>query len=305
MRPGRDRRRLNEGTEIMTISEATEDRFRAVLGERFSTADAIRDQHSRDEFWHAKAAPEAVAFPENTEEVAALVKICRESDTPVIAYGAGTSIEGHIQAIHGGLCIDLGRMNQVLAVHAEDFDCVVQPGVTRKQLNEHIRDTGLFFPIDPGADASIGGMAGTRASGTNAVRYGTMRDSVMAAKVVLPDGRIISTARRARKSSAGLDLTRLFVGSEGILGIMTEITLRLHAIPESIVAAVVPFPSVEAAVNSVVEMIQAGLPIARVELMDEVQMKATNDYSGFDYPVQPTLFMEFHGTKAKIGRAHV
>jgi D-lactate dehydrogenase (cytochrome) len=282
----------------MTISTDTQARFRTVVGDRLSTADAVRDQHSRDEFWHAKAAPEAVAFPDSTEEVAALVKICRETGTPVIAYGAGTSIEGHIQAIHGGLCIDLGRMNQVLAVNAADFDCIVQPGVTRKQLNEYIRDTGLFFPIDPGADASIGGMAGTRASGTNAVRYGTMRDSIMAAKVVLPDGRIIDTARRARKSSAGLDLTRLFVGSEGILGIMTELTVRLHAIPESIAAAVVPFPGVEEAVNSVVEMIQSGVPIARVELMDEVQMKATNDYSGFDYPAQPTLFMEFHGTTA-------
>ncbi len=282
----------------MTINTSTLDRLRAVVGDRLSTAEAVRDQHSRDEFWHAKAAPDAVAFAETTEEVAGLVAVCRDTQTPVIAYGTGTSIEGHISAIHGGLSIDLGRMDKVLAVNPQDFDCTVEAGVTRKQLNSYIHDTGLFFPIDPGADASIGGMSATRASGTNAVRYGTMRDAVMAVRAVLPDGQIIKTARRAKKSAAGLDLTRLFVGSEGILGIMTEITLRLHGIPESIAAAVVAFPSVEDAVNVVVETIQSGVPIARVELMDEVQMAATNAYSGFDYPAQPTLFMEFHGTKA-------
>jgi len=269
--------------------------IRDLIGERISTADAVRAQHGRDEFWHHAALPDAVAFAESTEEVAAMVKICAETRCPIIPFGTGTSVEGHVQATLGGITIDLTRMNQVLEVNPEDFDCTVQAGVTRKQLNAYIRDTGLWFPIDPGADASLGGMTATRASGTNAVRYGTMKDNVMSVKAVLPNGEIITTARRARKSSAGLDLTRLFVGSEGILGIMTEITLRLHGIPETIAAAVVDFPSVEAAVDTVVETIQSGVPIARVELLDDVQIKAVNDYSGFDYPVRPTLFMEFSG----------
>jgi len=279
----------------MAQIETAIERIRDLIGERISTSDAVRAQHGRDEFWHHAALPDAVAFAESTEEVAAMVKICAETECPIIPFGTGTSVEGHVQAVRGGITIDLSRMNQVLAVNPEDFDCTVQAGVTRKQLNTYIRDTGLWFPIDPGADASLGGMTATRASGTNAVRYGTMKDNVMSVKAVLPSGEIITTARRAKKSSAGLDLTRLFVGSEGILGIMTEITLRLHGIPESIAAAVVAFPSVEAAVDTVVETIQSGVPIARVELLDDVQMQAVNDYSGFDYPARPTLFMEFSG----------
>ena len=272
-------------------------RLRALLGERLSTAQAVREQHGRDESWHEMEAPDAVAFAQSTEEVAEIVKICHETGTPVIPYGTGTSLEGHIQAINGGVSIDLSQMNQVLQVHAEDLDCVVQPGVTRKQLNEYLRDTGLFFPIDPGADASIGGMTATRASGTNAVRYGTMRENVLALTVVLADGRIIKTARRARKSSAGYDLTRLFVGSEGTLGVITEITLRLYGIPESIAAAVVPFDDIEGAVNTVILTIQSGIPVARIELLDEVQLDAICKHSGLDYPIKPTLFLEFHGTE--------
>jgi D-lactate dehydrogenase (cytochrome) len=266
-----------------------------LLKDRVVTSAAALAQHGRDEFWHHAALPDAVAFPETTEEVSEILKICNATGCPVIPFGTGTSVEGNVQAIHGGISVDVTRMNAVLEVNPQDFDCTVQAGVTRKQLNRYIRDTGLFFPVDPGADASLGGMAATRASGTNAVRYGTMKDAVMSVKAVLPDGRIITTAKRAKKSSAGLDLTRLFVGSEGILGIMTEITLRLHGIPESIAAAVVAFPSIEAAVDSVVEAIQCNIPIARVELLDEVQLDAINQYSGFDYPVLPTLFMEFNG----------
>ncbi len=279
----------------MSISASVTDAIGDLLAERLSTAEAVREQHGRDEFWHGAQPPDAVVFPHSTEEVVEIVKICAGSKTPLIPFGVGTSVEGHIQAVRGGVCMDMGQMNRILSVYPEDFSCTVQAGVTRKQLNEHIRDTGLFFPVDPGADATIGGMTGTRASGTNAVRYGTMKDNVIAIKVVLPDGRVINTAQRAKKSSAGLDLTRLFVGSEGILGVMTEITVQLHAIPESIAAAVVNFPSVKDAVDSVVSTIQAGVPIARVELVDEVQLQAINDYSGFDYPVQPTLFMEFNG----------
>jgi D-lactate dehydrogenase (cytochrome) len=244
--------------------------------------------------------PDAVAFAESTEEVSAIVRVCHDAGVPMVPYGAGTSVEGHIQATHGGICVDVGGMNEVLEVHAEDLDCTVQPGVRRMQLNEHLRDTGLFFPIDPGADASIGGMTGTRASGTNAVRYGTMRENVMSLTVVLPNGEIIRTARRSRKSSAGYDLTRLFVGSEGTLGIITEITLRLYGIPENISSAVVPFETVEGAVDTTIYTIQSGIPIARIELLDDVQMDALNKYSKMDHPVKPTLFMEFHGTDAGV-----
>lgn len=285
----------------MSLAEQQTDlaieRLQALLGDRLSTAKAVREQHGRDESWHETQAPDAVAFAQSTDEVAAIVKICHETGTPVIPYGTGTSLEGHIQAVHGGISIDMGQMNQVLAVNAEDLDCTVQAGVTRKQLNEYLRDTGLFFPIDPGADASIGGMTATRASGTNAVRYGTMRENVLALTVVLSDGRIIKTARRARKSSAGYDLTRLFVGSEGTLGVITEITLRLYGIPESIAAAVVPFDDIEGAVNTVILTIQSGIPVARIELLDEVQMDAICRHSGLNYPAKPTLFLEFHGTE--------
>jgi D-lactate dehydrogenase (cytochrome) len=271
-----------------------------LLGDRVSTSASMRETHGHDEAWVETMPPDAVVFPRSTQEVSKIVEICARHGAPVIPYGTGTSLEGHIQALQGGVSIDLGEMNQVLEVNAEDMDCRVQPGITRKQVNEYLRDTGLFFSIDPGADASIGGMAATRASGTNAVRYGTMRENVLSLEVVLPDGRIIRTARRARKSAAGYDLTRLFVGSEGTLGVITEITLRLYGIPEEISAAVVSFPDIESAVNSVILTIQSGVPIARIELLDDVQMDAINKHSGLDYPVQPTLFMEFHGTAAGV-----
>ena len=276
------------------------DLLRQRLGDRLSTAAAVREQHGHDEAWHETMAPDAVAFAESTEEVAEIVRICAEHGTPVIPYGTGTSLEAHIQAVRGGVSIDVSRMDKVLEVNVEDLDCTVQPGVRRKQLNEYLRDTGLFFPIDPGADASLGGMAATRASGTNAVRYGTMRENVLALTVVLPDGRTIRTARRARKSAAGYDLTRLFVGSEGTLGVITEVTLRLYGIPEAMSSAVVSFADIGGAVNAVIQVIQAQIPVARIELLDEVQMDAINRYSGLSYAAQPTLFLEFHGTQRGV-----
>ena len=272
----------------------------ALLGDRISQSEAVREHHGKDESYLPYALPDAVVFPNTPEEVSEIVKLCGEYATPVIPFGTGTSLEGHVLAIRGGICIDVNGMNEVLEVNAEDLDCRVQCGVTRKQLNEYLRDSGLFFPIDPGADASLGGMAATRASGTNAVRYGTMRENVLALTVVLADGRIIKTAKRARKSSAGYDLTRLFVGSEGTLGIITEVALRLHGIPERISAAVCGFPSVEAAVDTVILTIQSGIPIARIELMDSMMMQAVNAFAKLDHPVQPHLFFEFHGTEAGV-----
>ncbi len=270
------------------------------FGERLSTAEAVRAQHGKGEDHFPVLPPDAVIFAESTEDVAEIVRVCAAHKVPVIPFGTGTSLEGHVGAVEGGITIDLSRMNNVLEVHAEDLDCRVQAGVTRKQLNEYLRDTGLFFPIDPGADASLGGMTATRASGTNAVRYGTMRENVLGLTVVLADGRIIRTARRSKKSAAGYDLTRLFVGSEGTLGVITEVALRLYGIPEAMSSAVCNYPSLEAAVNTVIATIQSGIPIARIEIVDEVQIDAINKYSGTSFPVEPTLFLEFHGSEASV-----
>ena len=275
---------------------ATIEEIQGLIGDRLSTAMAVREHHGKDLSHHPMQAPDAVAFAESTEEVAAIVRICARNKTPIIAFGTGTSLEGHIAAVHGGICVDVSNMNEILRVGQEDMDVTLQPGVTRKQLNEHLRDMGLFFPVDPGADASLGGMTATRASGTNAVRYGTMRENVLSLTVVMADGRIVRTARRARKSSAGYDLTRLMVGSEGTLGIITEVTLRLYGIPEAISAAVCTFDTLEGAVDTVIQTIQIGIPMARIELLDDVQMDAINKYSGLDYPVKSTLFLEFHGS---------
>jgi D-lactate dehydrogenase (cytochrome) len=271
-----------------------------LMGKRCSTAAAVLEQHGHDESWHFPSAPDAVCFARSTEEVSEIVKICASHKVPIIPFGAGTSLEGHVNAVHGGITIDLNEMNEILRVGPEDLDCTVQPGVRRKQLNEYLRDTGLFFPIDPGADASIGGMASTRASGTNAVRYGTMRENILCMKVVLPDGRIISTGHRSKKSAAGYDLTKLYIGSEGTLGIITEITLKLYGIPEAISAATVSFPDIEGAIQSVILTIQSGIPVARIELLDDVQVDAINRYSNLELAVKPTLFLEFHGSEAYV-----
>jgi D-lactate dehydrogenase (cytochrome) len=271
-----------------------------LLGERVSTAAAVLDQHGKDESHHTPAPPDIVVFPESSEEVAAIVRLCADARTPVIPFGAGTSLEGGIGALQGGVCLDMTEMNRIIQVNADDLDVTVEAGVTRKQLNADLRDTGLFFPIDPGADATIGGMTSTRASGTNAVRYGTMRENVLNVKAVLADGRIIQTGGRARKSAAGYDLTRMFVGAEGTLGVITEVTVRLFGVPEAISAAVCSFPSVEKAVRCCMLAIQSGVPVARVELLDATQMRACIQYSNLDCEPVPTLFFEFHGSQASV-----
>ena len=272
----------------------------ARFGNKLVTSEAVRRQHANTTTWLDNEPPDAVIYAASTEDVQGVIGICAEHRVPVIPFGTGTSLEGHVNAPLGGVCIDLMSMNRVLKVHAEDLDCVIEPGVTRKQLNEYLRDQGLFFPIDPGADASLGGMAATRASGTNAVRYGTMKDNVMALKAVLANGEVITTARRAKKSSAGYDLTRLFVGSEGTLGVIVELTLKLAGIPEAISAGVCSFPTVEAACNATIATIQAGIPVARIELLDELQVKASNAYSKLTLAETPTLFVEFHGSNASV-----
>ncbi len=270
------------------------------LGDRLVASAAVREQHGHTLTWVKNQPPDLVVYPRTTEEVSDIVKLCAAHDVPVIPFGTGTSLEGHVNAPSGGVSIDLSLMKRILAVHEEDLDCTVEAGVTRKELNEHLRDKGLFFPIDPGADASIGGMTATRASGTNAVRYGTMKDAVLCLTVVMPDGEIVKTASRAKKSSAGYDLTRLFIGSEGTLGVITEITLKLHGIPEAISAGICPFPSVKAACDAVIMTIQTGIPVARIELLDEVQVRAVNLHSKLTLPESPLLLLEFHGSVAGV-----
>jgi len=274
--------------------------LKELFGDQVSTSESLREQHGRGESWHPAQLPDAVCFARSNEEVAAIVKLCAGAKTPVIAYGTGTSLEGQVQAVNGGICIDMSQMNAVLEVNNDDLDCRVQAGVTRRQLNQYLHDSGLFFPVDPGADTSIGGMTATRASGTNAVKYGTMRENVMGLTVVTANGEIIKTGTRARKSSAGYDLTKLFIGSEGTLGIITEIQLRLYGLAEAISAAIVNFPDVRSAAEATILTIQMGIPVARIELLDTAYMAAINQYSKTNYPELTTLFLEFHGTEASV-----
>ncbi len=295
---------MNAPTALRQIAKPLSEPFAAALRARFadqlSTAAAVREHHGRDESAYAPMPPQAVIFARSTDDVVALVQFAAEQRVPLIAYGVGSSLEGHLLALEGGVSVDLGQMNQVLAVNAEDLTVTVQAGVTRKQLNDEIKHTGLFFPIDPGADATIGGMAATRASGTNAVRYGTMRENVLGLTVVTAEGKVIRTSRRAKKSSAGYDLTRVFVGSEGTLGIITEITLRLYPQPEAIAAAICSFPSVEAAVATTIATIQMGVPIARCELLDALTVKAVNARDKLGLPESPLLLFEFHGSASGV-----
>lgn len=274
---------------------------REVFGERLSTAEALREQHSRGEDLSQPVLPDAVVFALTTEEVSRLLAICNAHGVPVVPFGAGTSLEGHVTPWRGGISLDLSRMDRVLEVNDADMDCLVEPGVTRQALNAHLRDRGLFFPVDPGSHATIGGMCATRASGTNAVRYGTMRENVLGLEAVLADGRVITTGGRTRKSASGYDLTRLLLGSEGTLGVITKVRLRLFGIPEAISAAVVQFEDLGGAVRTVIETLQSGIPVARIELLDDVQMAACIAYSRLEgFAARPTLFLEFHGTEASV-----
>lgn len=281
---------------IATVLGILKQRF----GDRLQTGQAIRDQHAHTTTYLPVQPPDGVVYPESTEEVQEVVRVCAEHRVPVIPFGVGSSLEGHVNAPGGGISLDTSRMNRILSVNADDLDCTVEPGVLREELNQHLRDTGLFFPIDPGANASLGGMAATRASGTNAVRYGTMRDNVMRLTAVMADGSVVTTGARAKKSSAGYDLTRLLVGSEGTLGVITSLTLKLYGIPQAISGGVCPFPSLDAACRAVIATIQMGIPVARVELVNQLQMKAMIAYSRLDYPESPCLFLEFHGSETGV-----
>ena len=284
-------------SSISTAIDILKQRF----GDQLSTALSVRQHHSHTTTQIKSQIPDAVIFARETADVAAVVAVCQEHQCPIIPFGVGSSLEGHVNAPLGGVSIDMNAMDRVLSVHEADLDAVVQPGITREALNNYLRDTGLFFPIDPGANASLGGMAATRASGTNAVRYGTMKDNILALEAVMADGRVIRTGTRAKKTSAGYDLTRLLIGSEGTLGLITELTVKLQGIPEAIAGGICSFPSVEAACNTVITTIQYGIPVARIELLDAVQVRACNHYSGLELPEETLLLLEFHGTKNGVG----
>ncbi len=288
--------RVRDEAAISAAVTALQARF----GDRVSTSASMREQHGHTLTWIPNQPPDAVVFARSEAEVVEIVKICAAHRCPIVPFGAGTSLEGHLNAAYGGVSVDVSAMDRIVAVHPEDLDVVVEPGIRRKALNEQLRDTGLFFPIDPGADATLGGMAATRASGTNAVRYGTMKDTVIALRVVTASGEVVVTSRRAKKSATGYDLTRLFVGSEGTLGIITELTLRLSGIPEAISGGICPFPNVAAAADAVIATIQSGIPVARIEILDEAQVKACNAYSKLTLPETPLLLLEFHGTEAGV-----
>ena len=287
-------------TSSQPLPQPLRDALDNLLGERFSTAQAVREHHGRDESLYDPVLPDAVAYAHSVEDISAILKLCHEHRVPVIPYGSGSSLEGHLLAVQGGISLDVSRMDQVLSFQPEDLSITVQPGITRKALNEYLRTSGLFFPIDPGADASIGGMCATRASGTNAVRYGTMRENVLGLNAVLADGRLLRSGSKAKKSSAGYDLARLFIGSEGTLGVISEVTLKLHPQPEAISAAVCSFDSVEGAVQTVIETIQLGIAVARAELVDRLAIQALNHYSKLTLQESPTLFLEFHGNAASV-----
>src|SRR5246127_1630375 len=290
----------NQKTPEPQALASTLEKLAARFGNRLITSLAVREQHGHTTTWLPNQPPDAVVMAQETSDIQDAVRICAKHGVPVIAFGTGTSLEGHVNAPAGGITVDLRDMNKVLEVHADDLDCVIEPGVTRKALNEHLRDQGVFFPIDPGADASLGGMASTRASGTNAVRYGTMRENVLALKVVRGDGEIVTTGTRAKKSSAGYDLTHLFVGAEGTLGIITELTIKLRGIPETIAAAACSFATVRGACQATILAIQTGIPVARIEPLNTAQVKACNSYSKLTLPETPLLLMEFHGSEIEV-----